>query len=356
MMDFGRGPAESSHRNRAAAVGGAEGHEDGETERAHQDAETTGEREEGEAGTCQAGAAEGGRVGARRGAARNGTCVVRTRTGDEVASTLVAEKARERIVVGLSSMTSISMGTIESRDARLPWRGIVEGVGQARASRLTSRSTRSRRSVVANDDQFAKKNVQRCPPVSHVAQVPEDTTTREGPHQRRPPPTNVEHERRDHRPVRRRRRDRRATRVTVSRANRAVRAPLGRSDVACCPPPPPREDARCAAQTSPTPRRPSARSTPSSPVPRTRPPPRRCGPHATTTRARARPSHPHIIPHPTPPARPTRRVLPSSHLHQPRARRRIDRFADPSTPLAPRRSPPPPPPLLSVSPARCLTR
>ena len=31
-------------------------------------------------------------------------------------------------------------------------------------------------------------------------------------------------------------------------------------------------------------------------------------------------------------------------------------FADPSTPLAPRRSPPPPPPLLSVSPARCLTR
>ena len=30
----------------AAAVGGAEGHEDGETERAHQDAETTGESEE----------------------------------------------------------------------------------------------------------------------------------------------------------------------------------------------------------------------------------------------------------------------------------------------------------------------
>ena len=73
------------------------------------------------------------------------------------------------------------------------------------------------------------------------------------------------------------------------------------------------------------------------------------------TRARAGFSPPHHAPiHPTgsPDAPRPHRPISTNRVR----RRRIDRFADPSTPLAPRRSPPPPPPLLSVSPARCLTR
>lgn len=109
-------------------------------------------------------------------------------------------------------------------------------------------------------------------------------------------------------------------RVTVSRANRAVRVPLGRSDVARVPSSSAaRRRAVCGADKSDAEKTVSAldailagsqdEAAPEE-VRSPRHHSRARGPGLLT---------PTSYPHPTPPARPTRRVLPSSHLHQPRA-------------------------------------
>ena len=109
-------------------------------------------------------------------------------------------------------------------------------------------------------------------------------------------------------------------RVTVSRANRAVRVPLGRSDVARVPSSSAaRRRAVCRADKSDAEKTVSALdailagSQDEAAPEEVRSPchhSRARGPGLLT---------PTSYPHPTPPARPTRRVLPSSHLHQPRA-------------------------------------
>ena len=146
-------------------------------------------------------------------------------------------------------------------------------------------------------------------------------------------------------------------RVTVSRANRAVRVPLGRSDVARVPcSSAARRRAVCGADKSDAEKTVSALdailagSQDEAAPEEVRSP---CHHSRARGPAFSPPHHTPIPPHPLARrAASFHRLISTNRVR----RRRIDRFADPSTPLAPRRSPPPPPPLLSVSPARCLTR
>ena len=153
-------------------------------------------------------------------------------------------------------------------------------------------------------------------------------------------------------------------RVPAGRAARAVRAPLGRSDVACVPSSSAaRRRAVCRADKSDAEKTVSALDAIlAGSQDEAAPEEVRARPIPPNTRARAGPVPPHIDTHHTPiPSHPTRalsrratRVFPSSDVDRPLAP--SDRFAEPSAPLGPRRSPPPPPPLPSVSPARCPRR
>ena len=154
-------------------------------------------------------------------------------------------------------------------------------------------------------------------------------------------------------------------RVPAGRAARAVRAPLGgRSDVACVPSSSAaRRRAVCRADKSDAEKTVSALDAIlAGSQDEAAPEEVRARPIPSLSARGPGPSPPHIDTHHAPiQSHPTRalarratRVFPTSDVDRPHAP--SDRFADPSTPLGPRRSPPPPPPLPSVSPARCPRR